>query len=277
MKLTRRNWAFAAVGSLLTIGCKESAAEDGMSGRILLTGSSTMAPLISDMGKRFEKTFPDVRIEVQTGGSGTGIADARSGTAEIGMISRELVADETDLQAHLIARDGVCMIVHKENPVGSLSDQQITDIFTKKITDWAQVNGRPAPIVVVNKAEGRATLEVFLRHFRLKNTQLRFDLIVGENQHGIKTVASDKNAIGYVSVGTAAVEANRGVPIKLLASGNVPATSENVAIGKFPMTRPLLLVSKQKVDRRAGLFIQFAQSAEVRDLIEAHTFVPPRR
>ena len=91
-----------------------------LSGKLVLTGSSTVAPLAGELGKRFESLHPGVRVDVQMGGSSRGIADARQGLADIGMCSRALKETESDLLAFTIARDGICIIVHKKNPVTSL-------------------------------------------------------------------------------------------------------------------------------------------------------------
>ncbi|NEQ29371.1 MAG: phosphate ABC transporter substrate-binding protein [Microcoleus sp. SIO2G3] len=102
-------------------------------GKLVLTGSSTVAPLASEIAKRFESEHPGVRVDVQSGGSSRGISDARQGVADIGMVSRALKPEEQDLKASSIARDGVTVILHKDNPVPSLNDKQVVDIYTGKV------------------------------------------------------------------------------------------------------------------------------------------------
>ncbi len=106
-----------------------------------LSGSSTIAPLMLEIAGRFEKQHPGVTVDVQTGGSGKGIADVRTGIAEIGMASRALKGDEQDLAATTIALDGVGMIVHKSNPVAEWSRQQIIDIYQDRIRNWNELGG----------------------------------------------------------------------------------------------------------------------------------------
>lgn len=248
-----------------------------LSGKLVLTGSSTIAPLVSEMAKRFEELYPDVRIEVQTGGSSRGISDTRSGTADIGMISRNLKDTERDLIAHELARDGVCLIVHADNPVSNLSDEQVVSIYTDKVANWNEVGGPDAPIVAVHKTEGRGTLEVFLGHFNQTNQNIKADIIAGDNQQAIKSVAGNPYAVGYVSIGAADAEAKLGTPIRLLPAGTVAATAENVANGSFPIVRSLSLVTKGAPAPLATAFLQFACSADVSDLIEAQYFVPLSR
>lgn len=99
---------------------------------------------------------------MQTGGSARGINDARKGIADIGMVSRALKPDEKYLHAYAIALDGVGIIVHVSNRIPALSRRQTIDIYTGQIVNWKVVGGSDAPITVVNKAEGRSTLELFL-------------------------------------------------------------------------------------------------------------------
>ncbi len=243
--------------------------------KLVLTGSSTVAPLAAEIGKRFEKAYPGVRVDVQTGGSSRGIADVRNGLAHIGMASRALKNSEDGLVAHTIARDGIGMIVHADNPVTKLTDLQIADIYRGRITRWNQVGGLDAPITVVNKAEGRSTLELFLGYFRLKNSEVRAHVVIGDNEHGVKTVAGNPNAIGYVSLGTAEYDQTHGVPIRTLPMNGIPATIAEVAAGHFPISRPLNLLTAGAAEGWSATFIEFSRSESVADLVKEQYFVPP--
>lgn len=266
------------VACLGLIGCGSSAyssVSDGeVSGRLTITGSSTVAPLVAEIAKRFEAKYQGARVDVQTGGSGKGIADVRNGVAEIGMASRALKSEEQDLNSHRIAADGVCLILHESNEVDGLTSDQIVDIYLGKILNWKEVGGKDLPITVVHKAEGRATLEVFLEYFAISNPDVQAAVIVGDNEHGIKTVSGVAGAIGYVSIGTAEANASSGVSIKLLPLNSVEPTRANVASGSYPLSRPLNLVTRDSSDPLAMAFIQFCQSEEVHDLIVAQYFVP---
>jgi len=265
--------ALITVIGLVGIAVAAQAADD----KLVLTGSSTIAPLALEIGKRFEKLNPGVRVDVQSGGSSRGVADARSGLADIGMASRALKPEENDLMAHTIAMDGVGVILNSGNPVQALSDEQIKAIYTGRIRNWKEVGGNDARITVVNKAEGHSTLELFLHHFALKNSEIKADVVIGDNEQGIKTVAGNPVAIGYVSIGTAEFDAAQGTPIKLLPMAGVAATVANVRDGRFPLSRPLNLVTKDTPSGLAKRFIDFARSDKVNDLVEAQFFVPLAR
>ena len=246
----------------------------GLSGKIVITGASTIAPLCSEIGKKFEALHPDVRVDIQTGGSSRGISDSRSGVADIGMVSRPLKPDESDLKSFVIAYDGVCVILHKDNTVSELSDEQVASIYTGKITNWKGVGGKDAPITVINKAEGRSTLELFCQHYSLKNRDIKPHVIIGDNEQGIKTVAGNPDSICYVSIGTAEFSARMGVSIKLLPIKGVEPTMDNVKHHKFPLSRPLNLVTKTDPEGVAKAFIEFATSKDVNRLIKEQFFVP---
>lgn len=245
--------------------------------RLVITGSSSIAPLVQEIATRFEQKNPSVRVEVQAGGSGRGITDARRSLSQIGMVSRALKTNESDLTATTIAIDGVAMIVNSRNPVTQLTNTQIQDIFRGKVTNWQQVGGKQQRITVVNKADGRSTLEVFSEYFKLPAREIRAHAVIGDNQQGIKQVAGNPGAIGYVSIGAAQYEVLQGTPLKVLPLNKIPATIENVANGQFPMSRPLNLVTYGKPTPLATRFIEFATSPAVDDLISGQYLVPPAR
>lgn len=242
--------------------------------QLTITGSSTVAPLMAELAARYEQTHPNIRVDVQTGGSTRGITDARAGIAQIGMVSRALKSEESDLTAHTIALDGISMIVHQDNPVQELTDLQIKNIYTGVVSNWQQVGGLDQSIQVVNKAEGRSTLELFTYYFKLKNSDIKASVVIGDNQQGIKTVAANPTAIGYVSIGAAEFEASQGTPIRLLPINGIPASVEQVRKGNFPLSRPLNLVTQGQPDAAVQALLDFAQSSQNQDLVLAQFFVP---
>ena len=273
-------WQRLGVIALAFVGlsaCSPSSTDFGsgeLQGKVILTGSSTVAPLASELGKRFEQQHPEVRVDVQTGGSSRGLADARSGQADIGMMSRDLAADETDVVAYGVAQDGVAIIVHGDNPVTELSPDQLVDIYTGEITQWSAVGGSDTAISVVNKAEGRSTLEVFLKHFNLDNSDIQAQVIIGDNEQGIKTVTGNPSAIGYVSIGAAENSIARGEPLKLLPLEGINPSTASVQDGSFPLSRTLNFVTNGEPETLTKAFIDFAQSSEVHDIVEQQNFVP---
>ncbi len=260
-----------------------NSAGDALTGKVVLTGSSTIAPLMTEIAQRFEARHPGARIDVQTGGSSRGIADAGSGLADIGMSSRALTAEEAaGLEAHTLAFDGVAFVVHGSNPIESLTDEQLLALYTGQIEDWSAVGGKAGPITVVHRAAGRSEVELVAAYLGIEPKVIQADLISGENQHAIKTVAGDPNAIVYVSLGAAQRAAAEGQPLKLLPLRGIAATVEAVtATGdeKYPLARPLLLLTTRGTPLApvAQALLDFARSAENDDLIESLAYVPPPR
>jgi len=254
---------------------REVSSSDGAPSTLVLTGSSTVAPLALEIGKRFESLNPGIRIDVQTGGSSRGISDLRQDLNNIGMVARALTPDESELVPHTIALDGIGIIVHRDNPVPALSDEQVVAIYRGQIRDWHELGGPAFPITVVHKAEGRSTLELFLHHFRLRRDEVAAQVVIGDNEQGIKTVAGNPGAIGYVSIGTATYDAAKGVSIRLLSMNGVAATLANLRSGAYPLARQLNLVTGDQPTDLAQRFIDFAQSGAVQDLVSQQYFVSP--
>jgi phosphate transport system substrate-binding protein len=247
---------------------------DALAGRLVLNGSSTTAPLVEAIGKRFQAIHPGVAIEVRTGGSERGIRDARAEAVDIGMASRALSPDERDLFGFPIARDGVALIVHRSNSVQRLTNAQIVDIFKGKIANWAEVGGKEGPIAVINRDRQRSEVELMSHYFRLPYSSVRAHATVGDNQECIRAVADNPNGISYVSVGEAERELRRGAAIRLLPVDEVIASSLTVRSGDYPLARPLLLVTHRLPTGLAKRFIDFALSSQVTDLVDEYRFVP---
>ncbi|MCB0414669.1 MAG: phosphate ABC transporter substrate-binding protein [Bdellovibrionales bacterium] len=257
---------------ILTTGFYTHAADKE---KILITGSSTIAPLMMELARVYEKKHSDIQIDVQTGGSTKGIVDQRKHISDLGMVSRALKANESDLKGYLIARDGLGIIVNKSNPLKNITHQQVIDIYLGKINNWKQLGGSDQPIVVVHKADGRSTQEIFLKYFQLKNSQVKANIIIGDNEQGIKTVSGNKYSIGYVSVGTAQYNESAGIPIKTLSLDGKIASVENVKEKTYPLARELNIVAAGNKNNAIEDFLKFALSKEVSPIVKQYYFIPP--
>lgn len=289
----RRLVSTVAVMSLVTlilVGCAGDSSisdsqlptETELSGRLRLSGSSTLAPLVAEAAIRFEKAHPNVRILVQTGGSSRGIRDVHAGVVDIGMASRDLKTDELDgVITQAVAWDGVAFAVHRDNPIAKLDKQLLRDIYTGKVQRWSDLGGPEEPIVVSNRAEGRSELTLITDYLDVKASDIQADVIDGETQQSIKTVETNRNAIVYTSIGAAQHAMKLGSPIKLLPLDGIVATTSNVQSGAFPVARPLLLVRKQpsneNMDAIEQAFVRFLLSEKIDDITTNLGFVPPQR
>lgn len=241
---------------------------------LIIAGSATMEPMVSAMAKRFEATHPGVMVRVEGGGSLHGILSTRKEGAHIGMVSRNLKNEESDLHGYPIARDGIAIVVHRTNPVTGLTKAQIRDIYQGKITRWSQVSGANAPITVISRTTGRSSLALFIEHFQIKEKEIKAAQAIDNNAPAFKAVADDVNAVVFISIGETERRSAEGIPIKSIAVDGVSGTVANVRNGSYPVLRPLLLVTRRFPEGKAKEFIDFSLSSQVVDIIKANEFVP---
>ena len=263
-------------------GSTSKPSHSGLTGKLVVTGSSTIAPMTQEIARRFEELHSGVRIDVQTGGSSRGIRDASTGAADIGMSSRDLKPEEAKLlRQSVVAFDGVAFVVHAENKIEALTDDQLRQIYTGQINNWSQLGGADERIVVSTRAEGRSELSLVCDYLGLKPEKIQADMVDGETQQSLKSVITNRRAITYTSVGAAQDAARRGEPLKLLPLSGVEASPDSVQSGKYPLARPLILLTpknqKEDASEKARLtraFLKFAESEEVADAAVNLGYVP---
>lgn len=243
-------------------------------GKLTLTGSSTLAPLVKELAKRFTLLNPGVDITVEAGGSSRGAADALAGRADIGMVSRELHPDEKSLFVFTIARDGIALVVHGDNPVKMLSRTQIVDILSGKVTHWGAVDGIDAPIHVASRKPGHSSTEIVSHFFGIGPETVKSKQVAGNNDEALRMLLADRSLLTYFSVGLAEDSAQKGQPVRTLPVDGVAATSAMVRNGTYPLSRPLNLVTRGVPKGAARAFIEFVQSPRARGIIAEYDFVP---
>ena len=241
---------------------------------LMLSGSTTIAPLMSEIAERFESSHPGVSIEVLAGGSNKGIEDLRSGQSDIGMISRLPNDDESDLSVHTIAQDGISIVVNQSIEIEALSREQVVEIFTGRITNWQTISGQDVPIDVLSKSARHATVGLFADYFDLSVKNIQANYSFSDNTQMLYTLVQKPGAIGYVSIGAGEYQIVHGMPLQLLPIEGVSATIQQVSAGSFPLSRPLNLVTEDVPDGLEREFIEFSQSSAVHDIIERQAFVP---
>jgi phosphate transport system substrate-binding protein len=244
---------------LALLGCRPSGSGggtgSGAGASIQQKGSDTLVNLALAWAEEYKRLFPDVRISVTGGGSGTGIAALINGTVDIANASREMKPEEiVSAQANgstpvefTVARDAIAVVVNPSNPVDGLTLQQISDIYTGKITNWRQVGGENRPIVLLSRESNSGTYVYFLENVvRLgdSKSQALFspETLLMSSSEGISAeVRQNPNAIGYDGLGyvtpdqkTIAVALDAQMPYVL------PAV-ETVNDGTYPISRPLYM------------------------------------
>jgi phosphate transport system substrate-binding protein len=261
----------AAVLAAPLAGCQPAPPE----GRgLVVTGYQGLVPLLREVGKRFESSHPGVRVDVTGGGSDRGVADARRRLADVGLAARPLKPEESGLLAVPLALDGLALVVHQGNPARALSDEQLSGLLTRAVTNWKQVGGNDAPVVLVGPGEGRLARQLVLEHFHLTSTQLRAEPTVADGAQAIQVVATQPSALGYVPLSAAWEAAGAGQPVRLLPLGGVAPTAENVRGGRYRAVRTLALLLREPPAPLAQEFVDYARSAELRELVQKYSFVP---
>ena len=192
----------AVMISGLVIGCDSSNSSESKTSKITISGSTSVGPTMEVLAQEYEKNN-DVKIEVQQVGSSAGIKNTIDGTSNLGMSSRDLKYEEAQsLDETQIAIDGIAVVTNTENKVSDLTMDQVKDIFTGKITNWKEVGGEDAQIVVVSREEGSGTRDGFQEIVGFESDALTKDAQICDGSGNVKsTVEGNKNSIGYISFG----------------------------------------------------------------------------
>ncbi len=235
-----------------------SAEPKNLSGSITIAGSTSVQPLAEELAMMFMEEYRGVRINVSGGGSGAGVESAGNGVANIGMASREIKQSELDqykeLKPIVICKDGISVVVNPKNKVNELTLEQIQGIFSGEITNWSQVGGEDGSIIIVNREEGSGTRGAF-EELVLGDKDFVTKAIIQNSTGAIRTaVASDVNAIGYVSMGAMSND------VKAVVVDGADATAENVLNGSYKLARPFNFLTSGEADEVTQAFIDWVLS-----------------
>lgn len=259
------------IGSL-AVGCGSSDGSGSQdSNKVTVSGSTSVGPVVEVLGEDFSAKNEGISVEVQQIGSSAGIKNAIEGTSQIGMASRDLKDEEkaSGLKETQIAIDGIAVITNKNNEVKDLTLEQVKDIYTGKITNWKEVGGKDAPIVVVSREDGSGTRDGFQENVGFESEELTKDAQISDGSGNIKSIVEgNENSIGYISFGYVDDKVNS------LTIDGVELTVENVKDNKYAIARPFLLVNKEdKISEEGTKFIEFILSEEGQKIVEDKGFI----
>jgi phosphate transport system substrate-binding protein len=228
----------------------------GNGSSITIAGSTSVQPFAEMLAEIYMKQNPKIRINVQGGGSSAGIQAVESGACAIGTSSRNLKPEEKSLYSTLIARDGIVIVINRNNPVTDLSLDEIRGIFTGRIKNWSEVGGTNKPITPITREEGSGTRGSF-QDLVMGKEFFSDDALVQDSNGSIREiVASDPAAIGYISYGL--IDSR----VKALSISGVTPTIETMAAGRYNLVRPFLFVVKIAPAGTVKNFIDFVLSPE---------------
>jgi phosphate transport system substrate-binding protein len=264
-KSMRKNFKFkiAAVCGLLAILIGLTGCANNNSNKITVVGSSAMQLLAEQAGNDYRLSHPDSNIVVQGGGSGTGLSQVQAGAVEIGtsdvFAETQKGIDAKKLQNHLVAVVGIVPIVNKSAGVSNLSKQQLSDIFTGKITNWKQVGGKNQTITVINRSKGsgtRGTFEGLVLNGKKPIQAQEQD----SNGTVRKIVSSTPGTISYISFPYANDE-----NIQKLSIDGIKPTNKNVETNRWHLWSYEHIYTKGKPNKNVQKFIDYMLGSKVQN------------
>ena len=249
-----------------------STTETTLSGVVNTNGSTSMESVMKILGEAFHEMNPNVEVKYNGSGSGSGVTSAIDGTADLGLASRELTAEEQEqgAVAHVVALDGVAVVVNPENGVEDLTVDQIAQIFKGEITNWKDVGGEDMEIAVYGREAGSGTRGAFEEILGIVDAA-KYLNEYSSTGDVIGNVASNPAAIGYASLSAV------GDTVKAVKVGGVECTEATVQDGSYAIQRPFIMITKDGTELSpvAQAFLDFAMSADAADLIAQAGAVPP--
>lgn len=235
-----------------------------VSGTVSTDGSTSMEKVIGALSESYMAANKDVTVNYNPTGSGAGITAVQEGTCDIGLSSRALKDEEkaAGLQETVLAYDGIAIIVHPDNPVSDLTLEQIAQLYTGEITNWKDVGGNDAQVVLIGREAASGTRDGFESITGTKDKcQYRQELT--STGDVITTVSQNPDAIGYASL------ASIKDSVKALNVDGVTPSEASVKDGSYKVQRPFVLVTVEgkALSSAAQSFFDYATSADAADII----------
>jgi phosphate transport system substrate-binding protein len=271
-----------AAATVLLVLCLAAGFASGSTEKLNLNfgGSTTVLPIMESAIEAYQKMHPQVTISYEAQGSSVGIKGVTAGTYSLGASSRNLTDAEkaAGVQATAIALDGVALVINAKTPIGNLSLEQAAKIFAGQITNWKDVGGPDAAIVVINRDEASGTRETFLetclRPGAGKDTKfLNSAIIVESNGDMVQKVGATPNAIGYCGFGY--IDGARQAGAKDISVAGIMPVEKNVLNGTYPCSRKLWVVHKGALKDKTveNDFVQFLLSKPGQKIVVDQKFI----
>ena len=254
-------------------GCSKREGGTGSEQRfITIKGSDTMVHLASSWAETFMQQNPDIEVSITGGGSGTGIAALLNGTTDICAASRNIkdkelqLALQKNIHPHeiTVAKDGIAVVVHPDNPVKELTLEQLSKIFTDKSLRWSGVGGADEEILVLSRESSSGTYVFFQEMVLKKQDYMQDAKLMPATSAIIQSISTDKLAIGYVGLGYALAAKDKVKIISVKADDNSPAvmpSDQTVKSGQYPIARPLFMYLNGEPQGTVKTFMDFCLSA----------------
>ena len=258
-----------ALAAAVFTGC---GSDSSSGGSVSTDGSTSMEKVIGALGESFMEANDGVTFTYNPTGSGAGITAVSEGRCDIGLSSRSLTDEEkaSGLKETVLAIDGIAVVVNPDNPVTDLSTDDIAGIYTGEITNWKEVGGNDAEIVLIGREAGSGTRDGFESITKTED-KCRYNQELTSTGDVITTVGQNPDAIGYASL--AALQDS----VKAVAVDGVEPAEATVKDGSYVVQRPFVLVTKEgtELSETAQKFFDFVTSPDAADIIEQAGAVVP--
>lgn len=244
-----------------------------VSGTVSTDGSTSMEKVIGFLSEAYMEENSAVKVTYNPTGSGSGIKAVQAGSCDIGLASRDLKPEEaTDLNGTVVAIDGIAMIVNKENPVKDLTIEQIAALYKGEITNWSEVGGADAPVVLIGREAASGTRDGF-ESITDTEDACKYNQELTSTGDVVQTVSSNPNAIGYASL--ASVKDS----VKLISVEGVTPSTKTIQDGSYKIQRNFVMVTKKNAELSpaAKSFFEFATSSAADEWIIEAGAVPVKR
>ena len=244
-----------------------------VSGTVSTDGSTSMEKVIGFLSEAYMEENSAVKVTYNPTGSGSGIKAVQAGSCDIGLASRDLKPEEaTDLNGTVVAIDGIAMIVNKENPVKDLTIEQIAALYKGEITNWSEVGGADAPVVLIGREAASGTRDGFESITDTEDT-CKYTQELTSTGDVVQTVSSNPNAIGYASL------ASVKDTVKLISVEGVTPSTKTIQDGSYKIQRNFVMVTKKNAELSpaAKSFFEFATSSAADEWIIEAGAVPVKR
>ena len=245
-----------------------------LSGTVTLAGSTSMQKLCEAMIESFEEAYPDITVTAEYTGSGAGLEALAGGKTDIGNASRSLKDGEKQSGAveNIVAIDRIAVITHKDSVVSDLTAQQLTDIYTGKITNWKDLGGGDEAIVVLGREAGSGTRGAFEELLKIED-QCAYAQELDSTGGVLAKVAATPGSIGYVSLDVV------DDTVKALSLDGVAPTEENIVAGSYKLSRPFVMATLGTIEEQNDLvktWFHYVQSDEGQAVIKAMGLILPQ-
>lgn len=249
------------------VATEAKSADADLSGSISMVGSTSMEKFANALSEAFMEKYPKVTVTAEFVGSGAGIEAVSNGTADIGNSSRNLKDEEKakGVAENIVAIDGIAVVVDPANTVEDLTKDQLTRIYDGSVTNWKDVGGNDAPIVVVGREAGSGTRGAFEELLKLEDA-CKYSNELDSTGAVMAKVASTPGSIGYVSLDVL------DDTVKAVKLDGAEPTEENIKAGKYFLSRPFVMATKGEISEQSDLvkaLFDFIYSDEGSELVKS--------